>query len=154
MKMRSRITLFAGFMLLVLLSGCTMGSSSIGQNENLAVIFGSGARGAGGAAPPEGAEGDDPVDSLPMQSSPGDAVTFYKLMPGVSVSVEAGTYTIADGDGKCTISVIGANGEALETVMISGAFDEKSTGQKAVRVTVPEGGSLISNGGTCVAQKN
>lgn len=146
---------FILFLVAAVLSVSACGKDSIAENDNLAHILGTGAAGIGGKGR-DGTEVQHPpnVDDVNMRSSDLEGVTYYKLVDGVDTLVEAGEYTVGMADEACSVTAKDASGEITDTVNI-GAQGDGSKGplKSAAAIKVSEGGSLISVGGTCVAQK-
>ena len=137
----------------LLVSAC--GKDSIAENDSLAHILGTGAAGIGGKGR-DGTEVQHPpnVDDANMRSTAMEGVVYYKLVDGVDTKVDAGEYTVGMADEACSVTAKDASGNITETVNL-GAQGDGSKGplKPAAVITVPEGGSLISVGGTCIAQK-
>ncbi len=142
-------------MISVCLSLSACGKDSIRENENLAHILGTGAAGAGGKGR-DTTEIEHPpnVDDVNMRSTAMEGVSYYKLVDGIDTVVEPGDYTVGMADNACSVSAKDASGTVISTVNI-GAQGSGGKGplKSAAAISVPEGGSLVSLGGTCVAQK-
>ena len=139
----------------LLLSLTSCGKESIAANDNLAHILGTGAAGAGGKGR-DGTEIEHPpdVNTANIRSTPLEGTEYYKLVDGIDTPVDAGDYTVGMADEPCSITVKDASGEIVETLSIGAQGDgSKGAIKPAAKVTVPEGGSLLSVGGTCIAQK-
>lgn len=149
------------FILLLILASCIVacgksGKDSIAENDNLAKILGSGAAGSGRGAG-ESAVADLPdVDSANMRSNSTEGVTYFKLVDTVETAIEpAGKYTVGMADNSTTITVKDADGNVTETVTIGAQGDgSKGAVKSAASIVVPEGGTVTSVGGTCIAQLN
>ncbi len=152
---------FSTFILLLILALCLAacgksGKDSIAENDSLARILGSGAAGSGRGAG-ESAVADLPdVDSANMRSNSTEGVTYFKLVDTVETVIEpAGKYTVGMADNSTTITVKDADGNVTETVTIGAQGDgSKGVIKSAATIKVPEGGTVTSVGGTCIAQLN
>ena len=142
------------FVLLLSMTGCKSGKDSIAANEDLTRILASGAAGSGKGADDQVADLPD-VDSANMRSNTTEGVTYFKLVDSVETVVDPGTYTVGMADEACTVKVMDPDGKVVQTVTIGAQGDgSKGVIKPAANITVPEGGSAISVGGTCIAQKN
>ena len=137
-------------------TACKSGKDRIAENDNLARILGNGAAGAGGKGRGFASETPVPpnVDDANARSTTLEGVDYTKLIEGISTGLDAGTYTVGMADNACTISVRDAEGKEVQSVTIGSQGDKGTTGLKpAAAIEVPEGGSAMSTGGTCIAQK-
>ncbi len=142
--------------LLFSLASCgKTGKDSIAENDNLTRILGTGAAGMGGS------RGDEAVAELPdvntanMRSTPGEGVDYFKLVDGTTTTLDAGEYTVGMADKMCSVTVMDADGNVVDSVTIAAQGDGgKSPMKGAAEITVPEGGTAVSVGGTCIAQKH
>lgn len=137
-------------------TACKSGKDRIAENDNLAKILGNGAAGAGGKGRGFASETPVPpnVDDANARSTTLEGVDYTKLIEGISTGLDAGTYTVGMADKACTISVRDAEGKEVQSVTIGSQGDKGTTGLKpAAAIEVPEGGSAMSTGGTCIAQK-
>lgn len=143
--------------LIACLAACgKSGKDSIAENDSLARILGSGAAGSGRGAG-ESVVADLPdVDSANMRSNSTEGVTYFKLVDTVETVLEpAGKYTVGMADNTTTITVKDAEGNVTQTVTIGAQGDgSKGVVKSAATIKVPEGGTVTSVGGTCIAQKN
>ena len=152
-----KLTVFFILAMLVLsFTACKSGKDRIAENDNLARILGNGAAGAGGQG--RGFASDTPVppnvNDANAKSTTLEGVDYTKLLEGMVTGLEAGTYTVGMADKNCTVSVRNANGEEVQSVTIGAQSDKGTSGIKpAATIEVPEGGSCMSTGGTCIAQK-
>ena len=153
-----RITVLAvAVCVLFSISACAKtGKDSIAENEGLTRILGSGAAGMAGT------HGDESVKDLPdvntanLRSNPAEGAYYFKLVDGTNTALEAGEYTVGMADGLCTVTVYDADGSAVQSVSVAaqgGGGKTPGPIKSAAAITVPEGGSATSVGGSCVAQK-
>ncbi len=143
-------------MLALSFTACKSGKDRIAENENLSRILGNGAAGAGGQGRGLASETPIPpnVNDANAKSTTLEGVDYTKLLEGISTGLEAGTYTVGMADKTCTVTVRNAAGEEIQSVTIGAQSDKGTTGIKpAAAIEVPEGGSAMSTGGTCIAQK-
>ncbi len=154
--MRKLTILFILLTLMLSLTGCKSGKDRIAENDNLARILGNGAAGAGGQGRGFASETPVPpnVDDANARSTTLEGADYTKLLEGMATGLEAGTYTVGMADKNCTISVRNSSGEEVQSVTIGAQADKGTLGLKpAATIEVPEGGSALSSGGTCIAQK-
>ncbi len=148
-------------LLAILLTMAACGKEGFENNENIGKILGVGAAGRGAGndsngyiSNPATREPASPVDSMPNEPPPGDGRTYYKLLNGSPLHVDAGTYTVAQADNVCTISVIDASDVTTETVTLADSMTAPKGVITAARLEVPEGGELLCTVGNCVAELN
>ncbi len=144
--------------LLFTLTSCgKTGKDSIAENDNLSKILGTGAAGMGGA------HGDERVKDLPdvgsanMRSNASEGAYYFKLVEGINTALDAGDYTVGMADNICSVTVYDADGNVVQGVNISaqgGGGNVPKILKDAAVITVPEGGTATSVGGSCVAQKH
>ncbi|MBQ9549234.1 MAG: hypothetical protein IJU87_00335 [Lachnospiraceae bacterium] len=131
------------------------GKDSIAENDNLTRILGTGAAGMGGSRGDAGVADLPDVNTANMRSTPGEGVDYFKLVEGTTTALDAGDYTVGMADNMCSVTVMDADGNVVDSVSIAAQGDGGNTPLKgAATISVPEGGTAISVGGTCIAQKH
>ena len=142
----------------VALTSCgKTGKDSIAENDNLSKILGTGAAGMGGAHGDESVKDLPDVGSANMRSNAAEGAYYFKLVEGINTKLEAGDYTVGMADNLCSVTVYDADGNVTQGVSISaqgGGGKVPNPIKDAAVITVPEGGSATSLGGSCVAQKH
>ncbi len=155
--MRRLYVIFAVLLLVCSLTACKSGKDRIAENDNLSRILGNGAAGAGGKGRGMASDYEIPpnVDDANARSTNLEGVDYTKLIEGISTGLEEGTYTIGMADSTCTVSVRDKDGNEVGSATIGAQSDKGTLGLKpAATIEVPEGGSALSSGGTCIAQKH
>lgn len=153
--MKKHAVFFILIMMIFLLSACgKTGKDSIAENDSLARILGTGAAGMGRGADDPGVADLPDVNHANMRSNGSEGVDYFKLMEGSDTVLDPGDYTVGMADNMCSVTVKDADGNATQTVTIKAQGDGgKSPIKSAANITVPEGGSAVCIGGTCIAQK-